>query len=82
MLGDAVIVDLDKNTFQTEYNDIEALPSSTVADLKKKLKGQSLLLWLVRVVVVVVGESCCCWCHRVSGTRSCAPDFAVKVSVC
>lgn len=39
MLGDAVIVDLDKNMLHTEYNDVESLPNSTVSELKKKLKG-------------------------------------------
>ena len=41
MLGDAVIVDLDKNTLHTEYNDVESLPNSIVAELKKKLKSES-----------------------------------------
>ena len=39
MLGDAVVVDLDRNSLQTEYNDVESLPNSIVNDLKKKLKG-------------------------------------------
>ena len=43
MLGDAVVVDLDRNSVQTEYNDVEALPGNIVADLKKKLKGRLLL---------------------------------------
>ena len=40
MLGDAVVVDLDRNSLQTEYNDVESLPNSIVNDLKKKLKGK------------------------------------------
>ena len=44
MLGDAVVVDLDKNRLHTEYNDVESLPNSIVADLKKKLKGMSVIL--------------------------------------
>ncbi|XP_071097530.1 DENN domain-containing protein 1B-like isoform X1 [Haliotis cracherodii] len=38
-LGDAVIVDADKNTVQTEHSDLEDLPEEVLAYLKKHLKG-------------------------------------------
>ncbi|XP_046577982.1 DENN domain-containing protein 1B-like isoform X2 [Haliotis rubra] len=39
-LGDAVIVDADKNTVQTEYSDLEDLPEEVLSYLKKYLKGE------------------------------------------
>ncbi|XP_052789020.1 DENN domain-containing protein 1A-like isoform X3 [Mya arenaria] len=39
-LGDAVIVDADKNEITTEYNDIENLPDEMASYLKRHLKGE------------------------------------------
>ncbi|XP_067661906.1 DENN domain-containing protein 1B-like isoform X2 [Haliotis asinina] len=39
-LGDAVIIDADKNTVQTEHSDLEDLPEEVLSYLKKHLKGE------------------------------------------
>ncbi|XP_041368070.1 DENN domain-containing protein 1A-like isoform X2 [Gigantopelta aegis] len=41
-LGDAVIVDTDKNVVKTEYDDLEDLPEEVVSYLKKNLKNERL----------------------------------------
>ncbi|XP_013420108.1 DENN domain-containing protein 1A isoform X2 [Lingula anatina] len=39
-LGDAVVLDADKNTIETEHDDIATLPPEIVSSLKKRLRSQ------------------------------------------
>ncbi|XP_060069680.1 DENN domain-containing protein 1B-like isoform X2 [Ylistrum balloti] len=51
-LGDAVIVDVDSNTVQTEHDDLEDLPSDISSYLKRHLKGDK-----VRISMQTSGDA-------------------------
>ncbi|XP_021351349.1 DENN domain-containing protein 1A-like isoform X3 [Mizuhopecten yessoensis] len=51
-LGDAIIVDVDNNTVQSEYEDLEDLPSDISSYLKRHLKGDK-----VRVSMQTSGDA-------------------------